>query len=125
MKQSDKQLIHEHEMEDDTPIYVDNETLLKLAGVQYRKLMYGEWLQPDPRETYLLEIAKEYFVACDVYDKYHCSGVRNGEPVPITPNEFRAINQNSIEVRRKIIAGRGISEKEFHEAIKLYHRMKR
>ena len=113
-------------MEEDTPIYVDDETLLRLMSAdQRRKLMHGECLQPDPRETNLLEIAEEYYTACDIYDKYHCSGTRNGEPVSTTPDEFRAINQNSIEVRRKIIAGRGISEKEFHEDIKLYNRMKR
>src|SRR6266568_1768668 len=110
-------------MEDDTPLYADEETLLALLAlttVQRKRLMYGEWLQPDPRETYLLEIAEEYYTACDIYDKYHCSGIHNGEPVPITSDEFRAINHNSIEVRRKIIAGRGISEKEFQEAIKLH-----
>lgn len=104
---------------------MDKETLLALTTVQRRKLMHGEWLQPDPRETKLLEIAEEYHAACDTYDKYHCSGIRDGEPIPVTPDEVRDINNYAMEVRRKIIAGRGINEKEFHEAVKLYNRVKR
>lgn len=83
-----------------------------------RRFLYcSEWRteeEPTPAER----LASQYHAECDAYDKQVCTGERNGEPMPVTPEEFGAINRHSREVRQRLLRENpGITEKQLHEAI--------
>lgn len=94
---------------------------LLLASMQFQKLRYGEWLQPDPHEQRLLELAEAYHRQCDAYDGTICTGKYKDEIVPATPEERLASSRYAMQYRRELIARSGITEQEFHEAMKLYN----
>lgn len=85
--------------------------------VNFRRMMYGDWLhEEEPSQAE--HMAKVYHAECDTYDKQVCTGDRNGEPMPITPEEHRAINRHSSEIRRWLLRENpGVTEKQLHEAI--------
>lgn len=91
-----------------------------LASTQFQKLRYSEWLQSDPHEQRLLELAIEYHRRCDAYDGTVCTGRYKGEIVPATAEERRASEHCAIQTRKELIARSGITEQEFHKAMKLY-----
>jgi hypothetical protein len=58
--------------------------------------MMGDW-KPDPKVEHAVKLWREYYDACEAYDRLMCSGRRNGSAVPINQDEQRLINRNAHE----------------------------
>lgn len=100
--------------------YIDENTL-KMFTCDHQRLRYSEWLHSDPHEQRLLELAEAYHRQCDAYDGTVCTGKYKDEIVPATPEERLASSRYAMQYRRELIARSGITEQEFHEAMKLYN----
>lgn len=79
-----------------------------------------EWPGPTERELRLLAIADEYHRACDAFDDATCSVVFEGESIPVTSYERRAVIRNASRVRQSLIERHNLTPSEFREALKLY-----
>lgn len=97
--------------------YITVHDLLMRDLRNHRRLLYGEWLTEE-EPTLAEHLASQYHAECDTYDKQVCTGERNGEPMPVTPEEFGAINRHSREVRQRLLRENpGITEMQLHKAI--------
>jgi|SRR5450631_1056589 len=93
------------------------DALREQGMLRRRRELHGEWLTRE--EPALPErLAAQYHTECDVYDRQVCTGERNGEPIPVTPQEQGSINRNAYQVRRRLLAENpGVTQMQLHEAI--------
>jgi hypothetical protein len=91
--------------------------------IERKKLLYGEWLGPTPKQEREAEIAQQYYESCDAYNKRVCSGIspRSGEPMLITPKEQGLMSRHAFEARRGLIAMYNLTDSEFHRIITTYN----
>jgi len=91
---------------------------------EFQQEHFGNYPKHSTKKQLLHRIAEQYFHEVDKYDTMVCTvkSPLSGQPIPADIEEDRMIFRHANNVRSRLKRQYCLTDSEFQEAIKLYHK---